>query len=92
MVGVYCQHVGAGTVDGDIRGHKQFAAGEHDRLSVQRRIEVDRVAVIGVRDRLTQRARAAVVNVGDGDCRCLSAQCDKARCAQEGCKQNPANT
>jgi len=44
-----------------------------------------------IRDRLTQRTRAAVVGVGDGDCRCLSAECDKAQCAQAGCKQNPAD-
>jgi len=54
VVGVHGQRVGAGTADGDAFVHKQFAAGERDCLAVQRRIEINGVAVDCVRERLPQ--------------------------------------
>ncbi len=52
VVGVHRQRVGAGTADGDAFVNKQFAAGERDCLAVQRRIEINRVAVDCIRKRL----------------------------------------
>jgi hypothetical protein len=64
VVGVYFERLGVGTGDRDTLIHDQFS--EQQRNAVDKCIEVDRVAVIGGRDRLTQRARFAVVQVSDG--------------------------
>lgn len=61
MVGVNGQAIGPRTADSDALVHEQFAAGQRDCLAVQRRIEVNRIAVECVRNRLAQRARTVVV-------------------------------
>ena len=45
----------------------QLTAGQHDTLAIQGRIEPNTVAVMRVRECLTERAWAAVVGVGDDD-------------------------
>ena len=57
----------AEAADGDTLIHRQFAAGQCDRLSIKRRIEIDRVAIISVGQRLAQRARAGIVRIRHGE-------------------------
>ena len=54
IVGIDCQVIQTRTVDAHNPVHDQFAASERDRLLIEGRVEVDRVLVIGVRERLTQ--------------------------------------
>ncbi len=55
-VAVHCQIVRAKAADTHAPVHEQLAAGQRDYLSLERGIEVDRVAVVCVRKRLPQRA------------------------------------
>src|SRR5262249_28751477 len=66
--------------------HYQFARRQSNGAGDS---EVDCVAIVSLRDRLTQRTSAAVVGVSDGDRRCVSVKCDKTQC-HYGCKQDPA--
>ena len=54
MVGIDSQIIGTRTVDAHNLVHDQFAASKRDRLSIERRVEVDRVLVMRIRERLTQ--------------------------------------
>src|SRR6266550_3749085 len=65
MVGIDCQVSRTRTVDAHNLVHDQFAASKRDRLSIERRVEVDRVLVMRIRERLTQGTRAAVILVAD---------------------------
>ena len=64
MVAINCQVIRTGAVDAE---HRSTSSSPVVRANGTSDSEVDRVAVMGVRDRLTQRARAAVVRVADGD-------------------------
>ena len=61
----------AGAADGDIFVHDQFSTGEQD--GAEDAGGVNRVAIVCVNQRLTQRARAAVIGVCDGDRRRVNA-------------------
>jgi hypothetical protein len=55
----------SGARDREAVGDQQGTAGQRDRLAVQRRIEIDRVAGGRARDRVAQRAGTAVIGVRD---------------------------
>ena len=54
MVSIDCQIIWTRTVDAHNFVHDQFAASKRDRLPLERRVEVNRVFVMGVRERLPQ--------------------------------------
>src|SRR5204863_720051 len=51
----------------------KLAAGQADRLSIQREIELNRVPVVRVQRRLPQRAYSAISRGGDDQCGCVDA-------------------
>src|SRR5205814_9194818 len=57
MVGIDSQLIGTRTVDAHNLVHDQFAASKRDRLSIERRVEVDRVLVMRIRERLPHGPR-----------------------------------
>lgn len=61
------QEVGTKAANNDALVDDKLGSGQRDRLPLERGFESDRVAFIGVSERLTQRPGAAVVCVGDRD-------------------------
>src|SRR6266566_9289334 len=57
----------------------RFAACERDRLSIERRVKVNRVPARRGRDGLAQASRVVVGGVGDGDGRCRSLEAERSR-------------
>ncbi len=80
-VAVHGQMFRAGAAYGDIFVHVQLAASQRDCLPFERRIEIDRVAVVCVNQRLAQRAWAAIIGIDDGDRRRRCSACAKQGCA-----------
>jgi len=64
-VAVNCQHVRTGAINCYALVHEQYAAGKCDGAGNS--CGINCVAVIRVRERLTQRARTAVIGIGHGD-------------------------
>src|SRR5439155_19130215 len=72
-VAIQCEACSAGTGNGDDLVHQQFATRQPNRASYRKG---NRVMVIRVRERLTQRAGAAVVCISDGYRRRVHWNCD----------------
>src|SRR4029077_20998440 len=66
------QEVRARAANDDAPVDDKLGTGQRDGLPLEGGIEIDCVAVIRISKRLTQRAGAAVVCVGDGDDICVS--------------------
>ena len=64
---LHCQLVRPRAGNREIVVYEELAAGERDRLSFERWIELNRVSVASRSDRTAQRAETAVVSSGDRD-------------------------
>src|SRR5438477_10471790 len=69
----YSKHSRPWTADGYVLVDSKLAAGQADRLSIQREIELNRVPVVRVQRRLPQRAYSAISRGGDDQCGCVDA-------------------
>src|SRR4029077_18760145 len=63
----------------DVLINRKLAAGQGNRLSLKRGIEINRVTVIGVGERLAQRAEAPVVGVDNSNRVSARGHCDCAK-------------
>jgi len=86
------EQIWAGTVDENVLINYQLDARERDGVSAKRRIEVNRVAVVRVCERLAERARSAVSRAGDGECGCANAAGTGQRRAKSSKQLQPAES
>src|SRR5207253_1436493 len=75
-IAINCQYVSAGAVDSHALIHQQCPGGKCNHAGDTG--GVDRIAVVCLRERLTHRARAAVVGVTNYDCRRSRGNCESA--------------